>query len=46
MKSFSNGNGYSGHGNSGCNGSQDSPATLTDTGVHLGAGDVHWAKLV
>jgi hypothetical protein len=41
MKSFSNGNGPAAS-----NGAQDSPATVTITGVHLGAGDTHWAKQV
>ena len=40
MKGFSNGNGppTDGHGPA-------SPATVTITGVRLGAGDTHWAKL-
>lgn len=38
-KSFSNGNGL----NNG--GPMASPATVTVTGVHLGAGDEHWWRL-
>ena len=43
-RSFSNGNGPNANGNG--NTTQSSPATLTMFGVHLGAGDNHWAKLV
>jgi hypothetical protein len=43
-KSFSNGNGP-GCGASVGNGLHASPATVTITGVHLGAGDDHWAKM-
>ena len=39
--SFCNGNGAAAS-----NGAQNSPATVTITGVHLGAGDTHWAKQV
>jgi hypothetical protein len=46
MKSFSNGNGGPTCGDSTWNGPQSSPATVTITGVHLGAGDNHWAKMV
>jgi hypothetical protein len=45
-RSFSNGNAGPTHGQSMSNGPQASPATITITGTHLGAGDSHWAKLV
>jgi hypothetical protein len=45
-RSFSNGNAGPTHGQSMSNGPMASPATITITGPHPGAGDSHWAKLV
>jgi len=45
-KSFSNSNGNSAYNGCADSGTQASPATVTVTGVHLGAGDTHWWKLV
>lgn len=47
-KSFCNSNGCSNPSGAvnGGSGTQASPATVTVTGVHLGAGDTHWWKLV
>ena len=46
--SFSNSNGpAAGNGPAADDGGQqDSPSTVTITGVHLGAGDCHWAKMI